>query len=137
MLKLWQKYKVLDVETMDQLFRISATSKIDSVINSANNSLEEIAGDSSINNNSKNLNSTNNSVNNNNYNNSNSASKKIASSSERRKRETEDEDFRRPSSRGGGRQHQSSPVSPPLHNHDSPQSSGVRHTTAHEISKVC
>lgn len=42
MLKLWQKYKVFDVETMDKLFRISSTSKIDSVINSANNSGEAL-----------------------------------------------------------------------------------------------
>lgn len=119
MLKLWQKYKIFDVEIMDKLFRISATSKIDSVINSANNSLEEtnIADKTS---------STL-------VNTSTGVVENSAASERQRKKHVEDEDLRRlnnvrdqllsssPSNKQKNHHH---------HHHHSPYS------TANEISKV-
>ena len=142
MLKLWQKYKILDVEVMDKLFRISSTSKIDSVINSANNSIDnENTDPNTSNTKTAEVNANNSSIVNDVSGASAALEKSLAlnssrdkSKEERRKRRAdEDEDLRRPKDHHhhhhhNHNHHTSSPVKPI--NNLSPN------TTANEISKV-
>lgn len=135
-LKLWQKYKILDVEVMDKLFRISSTSKIDSVINSANNSIDNENTDPNTNTNKTVEITANNSTIVNDVSGASAAleasllsnSSRDKSKEERRKRRAdEDEDLRRPKDHHHNH-HTSSPVKQT--NNLSPN------TTANEISKV-